>query len=149
MHSASSFLCKKSMLIFLFILLFGTTFPIIAQSKLGFNIGRSYSKFISSNNAGIVLYDFSEKFDHKGFLFNINYNYQINKYISLRPSIGYAKRGTNLQTNIGIIGYNKFSLNYLNTSLLIGISPFKFISINGGINIGYLIKATDYASRSY
>jgi hypothetical protein len=118
--------------------------PIIAQSKLGFNIGRSYSKFHVHNDGVLEFFELSPDFDHKGFLASILYSYHFGKYFNINPSIGYIKRGTIVTRDQGIFGFHKFSLNYINFSLSAGVSPFKFINIKSGIGTNYLINAINY-----
>jgi hypothetical protein len=58
--------------------------------------------------------------------------------------LGYAKRGATILRDYGIVGYDKFSLNYLDLSLLLNLWPCKFFGINGGFGFGYLMGAKGY-----
>ncbi len=135
---------KHILLIIAFALTPSLTKPLFSQSKLGFNIGRSYSKFQVYNDGVLEFYEFSPDFDHRGFLANIIYSYSFGKFININPSIGYIKRGAIVTRDNGIVGYEKFSLNYVNMSLLMGVSPFKFINIKGGLSGNYLASAIGY-----
>lgn len=148
MHATKSFSFTKPLLIFLFTLSVGATFPIIAQSKIGFNIGRSYSKFHVHNDGVLEFYEFSPDFDHKGFLANILYSYHFGKYFNINPSVGYIKRGAIVTRDRGIIGFNKFSLNYINMSLLAGIAPVDFINIKCGLSNNYFLNEISYWGKN-
>ncbi|MCB0519647.1 MAG: outer membrane beta-barrel protein [Lewinellaceae bacterium] len=131
------------------ILLMGLTTiytTIQAQSGIGFHFGNCYSKFHVVEGEG-KFYDFSPDFDHKGFKAELYYCYAFNKYLKLKPSLGYIKRGAIIKRDYGWVGIDKFTLNYLDISANIDISPIEYFSINCGLNNNYLIKETSFLGK--
>lgn len=114
-----------------------------AQSGIGFHFGKCYSKF-NVVEGEAKLYDFSSDFDHKGFTAELYYSYSFNKYLRLRPNLGYSKRGVIIKRDYGWVGFDKFTLNYLDISVNADIYPIKYFSLTCGLNNNYLIKETSF-----
>lgn len=114
-----------------------------AQSGIGLHFGKCYSKFHVVEGEG-KFYDFSPDFDHQGIKAEAYYSYSLNKYLRLRPSLGYIRRGTIVKRDYGIVGFDKFTLEYLDISINSDISPIKYLMIQFGLNNNYLIKETSY-----
>ncbi len=118
-----------------------------AQSKIGIQVGKSYSKFDVINGNGYKFYDFSNSLDHEGYLFDFFYSYSLNKFFSLKPNIGYVKRGAIIKRDYGWVGFDKFSLKYFDISAALRFSPVKYVTLNCGINYNFLIRAIAYYGK--
>lgn len=116
---------------------------ICAQSSIGLHFGRCYSKFHVVEGE-TKLYEFSSDFDHKSFITELYYSYSFNKYLRLRPSLGYSKRGAIIKRDYGWVGFDKFTLNYLNVSVNADIFLIKYFALNFGLSNNYLLKATSF-----
>lgn len=115
-----------------------------AQNSIGIQIGKSYSKFDVMRSGNFKVYDFSEEFDHDGFLAEIYYSHSPHKIIKLRPSISYNRRGAIVERDYGIVGHDKFSLNYLGIGATVGFSPVNQITIHSGLHYSYLMYSCSY-----
>lgn len=122
---------------------FYTIDPSQAQSIVGLQFGKCYSKYEVIEGSS-MFYDFSESYDHKGLLVKLFYSYSLVKQLSIKQNIGYEKRGAIIERDYGWVGYDEFSLNYLNLSTSLNFHPIKFVSFYFGLNYNYLIKAVDY-----
>jgi hypothetical protein len=121
---------------------------LLSQARLGLQIGRSYSMFHVENSGQLKFYDLSQEFDHQGLLANASFSYFYKKNLGFDVGLGYVKRGTVVLRDYGIVGYDKFSLNYINLSLLLSASPCKFFRVNGGISPNYLVSAVAYWGKN-
>ena len=130
---------------FLFCFIFSINQFVFPQQnlKIGFEIGSTYSKFETNANEGFQFYEHSPDYDHKGWTAGLSFSYPVHKYLSPVVTIGYAKRGTTITRDFGIVGFTSFTVNYLDTSVGIGVSPFKWFTINTGIHANYFLNESD------
>lgn len=119
---------------------------LLSQSSIGLQIGKSYSKFEVTEST-VNNYEYSPAYDHEGYLITVVFSHAFNKYFSVKSGLGYVKRGAIVTRDNGIVGYDKFSLNYLRLPLTIGVLPLKYLTINGGLSTAYLTKAKSFFGK--
>jgi high-affinity Fe2+/Pb2+ permease len=119
---------------------------LFSQSNAGIQIGRSYSKFEVTQGM-VKLYDFSSEFDHQGLFARLIFSHSLNKFFCVKSGLGYVLRGTTILRDYTIVGHDKFSFNYINLPISIGISPIKYLAFEGGLSTNYLIRATHFWSK--
>jgi hypothetical protein len=127
-------------------LIFSVVGYVQAQSKVGIQVGKSYSKF-NVKEGTFKDYDFSDNNDHEGYSVNAYYTYSLNRFFNLSQRIGFVKRGAIIERDYGFVGYDKFSLKYLNMATKVGFSPVKFFNLYCGLNYNYLREAVAYFGK--
>ncbi|MFT5169119.1 MAG: hypothetical protein ACI8P3_004367 [Saprospiraceae bacterium] len=111
-----------------------------AQSGIGIETGIVQSRFHVVEGA-FDLRELSDKFDHRGFKGKFYYQYNFNKFISIKQSVGFIKRGAIIKRNVGYVSFKKYSIGYIDLSTNVNFSPFNFFTFSGGINYNILTKA--------
>ncbi len=137
----------QTLILLSFITSLASICPSQAQSIVGIQIGKCYSKF-DAVEGSIKVDEFSKEHDHKNPIIRMFYSYFPIKQLGIKQNIGYEKRGAIVKEAHGIVGYTKYSLNYLHLSTSLNLRPIKYLNLYCGLNYNYLIKAVGYYDKN-